>query len=184
MEIWKDVVGYEGLYQVSNYGRVKSLERKINNRIYEERIISQEKSKDGYLRVDLHKDGNRKHKKVHRLVAQAFIPNPENKPFVLHKVGVNVGGTDHVSNLYWGDHMENMKDRKKEGYHSKQAEEKLGRPVLQIDLKTKEVIMEHPSTESAARHLNKTSQNISAVCRGERLSAYGYFWKYKYPKTN
>lgn len=59
MEIWKDVVGYEDLYQVSNYGRVKSLERKINNRIYEERIVSQEKSKDGYLRVDLHKDGNK-----------------------------------------------------------------------------------------------------------------------------
>ena len=118
------------------------------------------------------------------MVAQAFIPNPENKPFVLHKVGVNVGGTDHVSNLYWGDHIENMKDRKKEGYHSKQAEEKLGRPVLQIDLKTKEIIMEHPSVSSAARYLNKTSQNISAVCRGERLSAYGYFWKYKYPKTN
>ena len=176
-EIWKDIPGYDSKYKISNYGNVYSEYSKKNLRLGTD--------KGGHRTITLRtREGKKKIYQVHRLVAQAFILNPENKPFVLHKVGVNVGGTDHVSNLYWGDHMENMKDRKKEGYHSKQAEEKLGRPVLQIDLKTKEIIMEHPSTESAARHLNKTSQNISAVCRGERLSAYGYFWKYKYPKTN
>ena len=175
-EIWKDIPGYDGKYKISNYGNVYSEYVKRNL------ILGTEKG--GHRTVSLRIGEEKKLYQVHRLVAQAFIPNPENKSFVLHKVGVNVGGTDHVSNLYWGDHIENMKDRKKEGYHSKQAEEKLGRPVLQIDLKTKEIIMEHSSISSAARYLNKPAQNICAVCRGERLSAYGYFWKYKYPKTN
>lgn len=176
-EIWKDIPGYEGRYKISNYGNVYSE--------YSKRNLTLGTEKGGHRTVGLRMSGGKqKVCQVHRLVAQAFIPNPDNKPFVLHKVGVNVGGTDHVSNLYWGDHTENMKDRKREGYHSKQAEKKLGRPVLQIDLKTKEIIMEHPSIESAGRYLNKPSQNIGKVCHGERQSAYGYFWKFKYPKTN
>jgi hypothetical protein len=89
MEVWKDVVGYEGLYQVSNLGRVKSVERyKDNNgtkQLVKERILKQgENKKGGYLKVDLWKNNKSKTLYVHRLVAIAFIDNPTNKPTVNH----------------------------------------------------------------------------------------------------
>ena len=106
-EIWKDIPGYDGKYKISNYGNVYSENIKRNL------ILGTEKG--GHRTISLRKGKEKRLYQVHRLVAQAFIPNPKNKPFVLHKVGVNVGGTDHVNNLYWGDHIENMKDRKEEG---------------------------------------------------------------------
>ena len=111
LEYWKDVVGYEGLYQVSNLGRVKSLERTIqrttNKQKIKERILSQGLSTTGYKKVVLYKNKNRKNKKVHRLVAEAFIPNTENKRTVNHKNGIK---TDNkFSNLEWATYSENMK---------------------------------------------------------------------------
>lgn len=88
-EIWKDVVGYEGLYQVSNLGRVKSLEKYVKNYSkFSKRpqiILKSQIIKKGYLRLSLSKENTTKHFLVHRLVAQAFIPNPNNKPQVNHK---------------------------------------------------------------------------------------------------
>lgn len=88
MEIWKDIEGYEGLYQISNLGRVKSLKRicqsAVGGRTVPEIVRKPRYNKDGYMYVNLHKDGVRKSKKIHRMVAEAFIPNPENKPEVNH----------------------------------------------------------------------------------------------------
>lgn len=85
MEIWKDIKDYEGLYQVSNLGRVKSLYRidSSNHKVYEKILKTRERH--SYIAVDLHKEGKAKTFSVHRLVAMAFISNPDNKPQINHK---------------------------------------------------------------------------------------------------
>ena len=109
-EIWKDVQGYEGLYQVSNLGRIKSLGRFVDklkcHYWQEEKILKLRKRVDGYLNVILSKKGKTKTFSVHRLVAMTFISNPENKPEVDH---INAIKTDNsVNNLRWASHKENM----------------------------------------------------------------------------
>lgn len=102
-EIWKDAVGYEELYEVSSYGRVKSLNYSGGKK---EKIMKQTFTNNGYLTVGLTKDGKTKTFKVHRLVAIAFIPNVENKPYVDH---INTIRTDNrVENLRWATRIENM----------------------------------------------------------------------------
>ena len=109
-EIWKDVQGYEGLYQVSNLGSIKSLGRFVDklkcHYWQEEKILKLRKRVDGYLNVILSKKGKTKTFSVHRLVAMTFISNPENKPEVDH---INAIKTDNsVNNLRWASHKENM----------------------------------------------------------------------------
>ena len=84
-EIWKDIKGYEGLYQISNYGEVKSLEKKAGFSTRKEKILKQHLDKDGYVKVYLCKNNKVKFLSVHRLIAEAFIPNPNNFPQINHK---------------------------------------------------------------------------------------------------
>lgn len=104
-EIWKDIEGYEGLYQVSNLGRIKSLERYVWNRfsyiLVKERILKQSNDKYGYCIISLNKNNKGKVFKVHRLVAQAFIPNSLNAPQVNHKDEDKKN--NYVDNLEWCD---------------------------------------------------------------------------------
>ena len=110
MEIWKPIKGYEGLYEISNYGRVKSLARTWvtgHNSIVrskDESILAPKKDR-GYLRVGLLKNGKRKLLSIHRLVAEHFIPNPLNKPEVNHRDGNKEN--NHFSNLEWVTPAEN-----------------------------------------------------------------------------
>lgn len=97
MEIWKDIADYEGLYQVSNRGRVKSLPR--NGTVKAKKILTLHKDSKGSYNVSLSKNGKRKIAYVHRLVAEAFLPNPDNLPQVFHIDG-NPANND-VANLYW-----------------------------------------------------------------------------------
>lgn len=104
MEEWRDIKGYEGLYQVSNEGRVKSLERdwtvgKGGNRHKDETIMKLQKSPRGYYRLTLTKDGIETYKLVHRLVAEAFIENPNGYPFINHKD--ENPSNNSVENLEW-----------------------------------------------------------------------------------
>jgi len=121
MEIWKDVVGYEGYYQISNLGRVKSLKKRVPFETYgvrklrtlPEKILKQHKNECGYMYVPLAKDTKKKKHKIHRLVAEAFLPNPEMKKCVNHKDGNKVNNC--VSNLEWVTHSENMKHAAENG---------------------------------------------------------------------
>ena len=98
-EIWKDVVGYEGLYEVSSLGRVKSVKRN--------KILSQKHNWDGYLRIQLWRNNKNKYVSIHRLVAEAFIENPNTKPFINHIDGNKQN--NKVDNLEWCTQKENIK---------------------------------------------------------------------------
>lgn len=109
-EEWKDIKNYEGLYQVSNLGNVKSLERNKSNGKglvkIDEKILTQNITNWGYCKVALYKNGARKYYKVHRLVAEAFIPNPNNKEQINHIDGNKLN--NNVNNLEWNTRIENM----------------------------------------------------------------------------
>ena len=105
-EIWKDIEGYEGLYQVSNLGRVKSLAKKAGTSNRTEKIIKNNVTRYGYYLNTLCKDGVVSYKSTHRLVAQAFIPNPQSKPTVNHIDGNRKN--NNVSNLEWCTQQENI----------------------------------------------------------------------------
>ena len=97
-EIWKPIEGYEGLYEVSNLGRVRSLDR-FYYRLHKGKVLSPTKDRYGYLTVTLNCNGKSKTIKIHRLVAQAFLPNPDNLPQVNHKDEVK--SNNCVDNLEW-----------------------------------------------------------------------------------
>lgn len=106
MEIWRDIKGFEGLYQISNKGRVKSVERySIQKHLIAEKFLHIDHIQSGYCDVSLYINGKRHHRKVHRLVAEAFIPNPNNLPEVDH-IDTNKDN-NCVENLRWCTHQEN-----------------------------------------------------------------------------
>ena len=109
-EIWKDIDGYEGLYQVSNYGRIKSLTKTINTsynkkRTVKETILKPDIGNNGYLYVSLWKDGKKSKFTVHRLVGKAFVDNPQHKPCINHKHYNRQNAS--AENLEWVTHKEN-----------------------------------------------------------------------------
>lgn len=117
LEIWKDVAGYEGYYKVSNLGRVKSLERKVKFRTFKKlvksRILTPRISDSGYYTVNISKDGKGNMKYLARIIAIAFIPNPDNKPQVNHIDGNKINNC--ISNLEWVTNAENQKHAYKLG---------------------------------------------------------------------
>ena len=162
MEIWKDIEGYEGLYQVSNKGRVKSLYKGS------ERILRPGIDRYGYYKIMIYKDSVRKTFKLHRLVAQAFIPNPENKPQVNHKDENKLNNC--VNNLEWSTAKENS------NYGSRN--ERLSRKILQYS-KSGDFIREWQSAVEVKRVLGIANSHIIACCKGKRKSAGGFVWGYK-----
>lgn len=125
-EIWKDVVNYENLYKISNLGRVKSLYRMGAN----ERICKLHIGTRGYLEVNISKNNIRKKVRVHRLIAEAFIPNPENKPEVNHIDGNKLNNS--IENLEWVTRSENIQHSFKIGlnYGRKGAKHKRSRKII------------------------------------------------------
>ena len=175
IEIWKDIKDYEGLYQVSNWGRVKSLGNGNSNNS-KERILKLYIERCGYLNVFLSKNGKRKMCSVHRLVAETFLENPENLPEVNH---IDEDKTNNrVENLEWKTHRDNLNH----GTHNERVAKsntngKCSKKVIQLTL-TGDFIREWPSTAECGRNGFNFS-NIAACCRGKIKSAYGYIWKYK-----
>ena len=160
-EYWKPVVGYEGLYEVSNWGRVKSL------KFGKEKILKPSKNKKGYLHVVLCKENILKNFLVHRLVAEAFIPNPNNYKEVNHKDEDK--SNNIVTNLEWCDRKYNQ------NYGT--INERLSKPVLQYDLEGN-FIKEWKSTMECGRN-GYQQGHIADCCRGERKTHKGFIWKYK-----
>lgn len=167
VEIWKDINGYEGLYQISNFGKVKSLSRKRSRK---ERILKQDYNK-GYFRVSLYKNGKSKHYMVHILVANAFVANIKNLPEINH-IDEN-GLNNRWDNLEWCEHTYNLMY----GNRRKKVIEKERKPVDQYDLDGK-FIQTHYSIQDAARTINRNASVICHCCKGTYKTAYGYLWKY------
>ena len=166
-EIWKDIKGYEGLYQVSNLGRVKSLAKTViycNGKVYHyaEAILSQTVQKRGYLKVGLTKNGVFRNVFVHRLVANAFIPNHNNLPQVNH-IDENTQN-NRADNLEWCDCQYNV-------------DYSLSKPVCQYDMQGKLVAV-WKSIIEASRVTGIPDTNIGRCCKGRCQQVGGYVWRY------
>jgi len=160
-EIWKPVVGYEGLYEISNLGKVKSL------KYGKERILKPRNNK-GYLEVDLPKDGKHKSYKVHRLVAQAFIPNDDLFKTEINHIDENKEN-NNVNNLEWCNRQYNN--------NFGTRIEKISKQVNQYDL-AGNFIQTFPSMHEIERQLGYNNSHICNCCNGKLKTAYGFIWKY------
>ena len=180
-EIWKAVEGYEGIYEVSNLGQVRSLDKeqpvfgdkgvKIRQGIIKRHNIG----RTGYHYVMLVKDGIAKNHRVHRLVANAFVPNPDNLPEVNHKDENKAN--NRADNLEWCTSKYNANY----GTRNERKAEGKRRPVLQLD-KDGNVIREYASVTEAAEAVGSSSSHISRCCLGTvkgHKTVKGFYWKYK-----
>lgn len=161
MEEWKDIKGYEGLYIISNKGRIaKVLHPKIN--------------KDGYCEQGLVKNKVKKGKRIHRLVAETFIPNPDNLSEVNH-IDENKLNNE-VNNLEWCTHKYNTNHgtRIERISETQRNRKDCSKPVMCI-----ETGIVYPSINEASRQTGADRNTIADVCKGKLKTARGYHWKYK-----
>jgi len=176
-EIWKDIKGYEGLYQISNTGKVKSLERYVNSKstgklFIKEKIRKTTTTTAGYEYTVLANNGKNKTLLIHRLVAEAFIPNPSNLKCVNH-IDENKSN-NNVENLEWCDYSYNntYKD-----IHLRRQQTNNIRKIIQYDLDMRE-IKRWNSIIEASNYYNTSSSNIINCCKGERNHCCGFKWRY------
>lgn len=174
-EVWRDINGYEGLYMVSSGGQVKSLGRCVLRKdgrkcSYPEKVRSGCADRKGYLRVVLCKDGVQKTHLVHRLVAEAFIPNPSNLPQVNH---INeVKSDNRVENLEWVTCKENV------NHGTGTFRNALARSVPVVRISPDGTTKWFRSASHASRVMNIVSQGIQNCCAGRQLTYKGYQWRY------
>lgn len=184
-EIWKDIEGYEGYYQVSNTGRVKSMCRRVNcarggSRLMAEKILKPTIDRNGYLYVKLYIATEKKMFFVHRLVAKAFISNIENYNIVNHKD--ECPSNNNVDNLEWctAKYNFNYGTSKERMIQSQLNNPKASKPVVQKDLNGN-IIKIYPSAKEAHRQTGIHASNISA-CRNkykEHKTAGGFIWDFE-----
>lgn len=177
-EEWKIIDGFDGMYLISNYGRLKSLKGK------EERILKPNNTKYGYQQVQLWKDGNLKTFQVHRLVAMSFIPNPNNYEQVNHKDEVKTN--NHVENLEWCDCKYNCNYGTRNERHSGENHPLYGKfgkdnpnakQIIQLTLGG-DYIKTWGSAIDIKRELGYHNSHICNCCKGKRKSSYGFIWRY------
>ena len=166
-EEWRPVVGFEGLYEVSSLGRVRSLNYNREGII---KVLNACVDGSGYLQVQLSKKGKVSHRHIHRLVAEAFIPNPENLPQVNHRDECKTNNA--VWNLEWCDKFYNMNY----GTCPEKIGQKLRKPVVQYDLEGNVVKVWKSITEAARNGFSKWC--IICCCKGVYEQHLNYRWKY------
>lgn len=182
-EIWKDIPDYEGIYQVSNYGNVKTLKRTVKSsvgyRVIRERLLRPHLCA-GYKTVALRKNNQARTTLIHILVAKCFIANPDNKRTVNHKDGIKTNS--HVDNLEWATHSENNAHAYRTGLKMPVGLGKKGKEcknsilIYQYTLDNK-FIGEYYGCHEASRITGIEKANIWACCVGRRNHAGGYIWK-------
>lgn len=184
-EIWRDIQGYEGLYQISSMGRVKSLNY---GRTGKEGILKQRITKNGYLYVTFYKEGKEKNFYIHRLVATAFIPNLENLLEVNHKdenkqnnCVDNLEFCIHQYNVNYGTrnerHSKSLKGRKLPQEQIEKRIKKSQKPILQLT-KDGEFIKKWLSIKQASIELKISNGNISRCCQSQLKTYKGFKWGY------
>lgn len=156
----RDILDYEGLYSVTSCGRVYSYKSK--------RFLKLSKNKDGYLKVNLYKNGKAKTCMIHRLVAETYIPNPSNLPQINHKDENKENNC--INNLEWCDSKYNINY----GTRNERSAISRGKPVRCLETK-----IVYPSVREAERQTGINHNYISKVCRGERKTAGDKHWVYE-----
>lgn len=181
-EKWAPCRGYEGLYEISNKGKIRSLLK--GTRIIDDKtgIMKQKIDTHGYYRINLHKNKTMKSELISRLVAMAFIPNPNNFLIVGHKDDNKKNNT--IKNLYWTTIKENNHHNGKyeklliaHNEKIKMISKKLSKPIIAINNKTGEQI-NFCSIQECSRVLGLNSGKISLCCNGKRHKAGGYEFKW------
>lgn len=177
MEIWKDIKNYEGLYQVSNLGNIRSFPRRGTRG----KILSPGFTKKGYLQVSLVKNGKGHPYRVHQLVGKNFIENPQKKEQINHKNGIKTD--NRVENLEWCTNSENMEHSWNIGLRSKNKSYHYGKDnVLSVIVDQYSLnnifIKRWFCIKDIEREYGFDNRNLSSCCRGKRPTAYGYKWKY------
>jgi len=186
-EIWRDIKGYEGLYQVSNLGRVKSLSRKYKHNMFGKKIIYKTSKErlltininQGYAHVVLCKNGKCKQKLLHRLIAQSFIPNPENKPNINHIDGN--GLNNNLDNLEWCTQKENIKhasDILNIFNNYQRYRDTRTKFVIQLNNETKEFMAIFNSAKETSILLDVPISTIRSSCRNSISKTAKYEYRY------
>lgn len=166
IEVWKDIEGYDGLYQVSNLGRVKSLS---NDKDKKEKILKAGKIK-GYLQVILYKNSKMKHYYVHRLVAQTFIPNPDNLQCINHEDENKENNC--VENLEWCTIQYNLNY----GTHNFKSASNKSIPIIQLTLNDEFVRCYRSSNDAGRAGFHQG--HIISCCKGNLKTTNGFKWLY------
>ena len=185
-EIWKDVKGYEGIFKISNTGKLIRVKNSPN--MPDNNVLKGEVTKFGYRQYHMRLKGVSKRLKAHRLVAEAFIPNPNNLPQVNHIDGDKLN--NNVKNLEWCDQKHNNRHALATGLREidmqqvrnmhKTMAKKQQRKVNQLDLNGN-LIKQFDSMNGAADYFGGHSSNIRRVCKGKGKTAFGYKWEYASP---
>lgn len=184
IEVWIPIKGYEGIYQVSNTGKIRSLDRMIDlgsrgTHLYKGTEIKQAISNCGYKRAHLSKNGIGAIVSVHRIVAKHFIVNPDNKPCINHKDGIKKNNA--FLNLEWCTHKENIAHSFKNGLSKHQKglineRNGMSKPVAQYSL-SGELIKNWPSSMEVQRRHGFRSSGISNCRAGRIKTSNGFIWK-------
>ena len=173
IEVWKDVDEFDGVYQISNFGRLKSVERTVKHPkgecVIKGKFLSEVVNKKGYIEYQITYNSKHYGRKAHRLVANAFIPNPQNLPQVNHIDGDKTN--NKASNLEWCTNRHNV-------IHAYENQLHKTRPIIQFDLDGNE-IKKWKSAGEIQRELGLRRSHIHEACKGKRKTFHGYVWKFE-----